>query len=283
MVASRDEGGHGLSSVEVAELVELAEARAWASMYRSAPTATAEALGIQVVSHGAATALAMAGAPFPLVNRVLALGVGEPATEGALDEMLALYRAIGVERFAVQIAAEVRPSQLPAWLADRDLVAGARWAKAFRGNAPLSTRPTGVRVERVAEADADTFGQVARQGFEMPEVFAPLFAGVVGMPCWHAYLAYDGPVPIATGAVYVQGDVAWLGMGSTLPSHRRRGAQGSLLGRRVEDGLELGCRWFVTETGAEDPDRPNASLRNMLRTGFEVAYLRTNYAPRVAS
>jgi hypothetical protein len=283
MVASKDEGGHGLSSAEVAELVELAEARAWASMYRSIPTAAAEALGIQVVAHGAATALAMAAAPSPLVNRVLALGVGEPATERVLDEMLALYRAIGVERFAVQIAAEVGPSELPAWLAERDLVPGGHWAKTFRGNGPLSTRPAGVRVERVAESDADTFGQVGMQGFEMPEAFAPLFAGVVGKPGWHAYLAYDGPVPIATGAMYVQGDVAWLGMGSTMPDHRRRGAQGSLLGRRVEDGLELGCRWFVTETGAEDPDRPNASLRNMLRTGFEVAYLRTNYAPRVGS
>jgi hypothetical protein len=69
-------------------------------------------------------------------------------------------------------------------------------------------------------------------------------------------------------------------MGSTVPAHRRRGAQGSLLARRLEDGIELGCRWFVTETGAEDPDRPNASLRNMLRVGFEVAYLRRNYTPR---
>jgi hypothetical protein len=97
-------GGHGLNSTEVTELVELAEARAWSSMYRSAPTATAEALGIQVVTHGAATALAMAGAPFPLVNRVIGLGVGAPATESVLDEMLSLYPRIGVERFAVQVA-----------------------------------------------------------------------------------------------------------------------------------------------------------------------------------
>ena len=33
-------GGHGLSAAEVAALVEFAEARAWSSFYRSAPTAT---------------------------------------------------------------------------------------------------------------------------------------------------------------------------------------------------------------------------------------------------
>jgi hypothetical protein len=273
-------GGHGLSSTELTELVELAEARAWSSMYRSAPTATAEALGIQVVTHGAATALGMAGAPFPLVNRVLGLGVGAPATESVLDEMLSLYPRIGVERFAVQVAAQARPSELARWLDARNLAPGGQWAKAWRGNGPVSAVPSRVRVERATEVHADTFGQVAMQGFAMPEIFAPLFAGVVGKPGWHTYLAYDGPVPMATGAMYVVGDVAWLGMGSTLEAHRRLGAQASLLARRVEDGLELGCRWFVTETGAEDPDHPNASLRNMLRAGFEVAYLRTSYAPR---
>ena len=116
----------------------------------------------------------------------------------------------------------------------------------------------------------------------MPPAFAPLFAGVVGKPGWHAYLAYDGDVPVATAGMYVTHDVAWLVMGSTLPTHRRRGAQGALLARRVEDGRALGCRRFVTETGADDADAPKASLRNMLRVGFEAAYFRTNCLPRSA-
>jgi hypothetical protein len=273
-------GGHGLSAAEVAELVEFAEATAWSSFYRSAPTATTDALGIQVVTRGAATALAMAGAPFPLVNRIIGLGVGAPATEGVVDELLGVYGGIGVEGFAVQIAEPARPSELTRWLDERGLVAGGAWAKTFRGNGAVSAPQGPSRVETATQLDADTFGGVGMRGFEMPDVFAPLFGGVVGKPGWHAYLAYDGSEAIATGAMYVMGDVAWLGMGSTVPSHRRKGAQGSLLARRLEDGIDLGCRWFVTETGAEEPDRPNASLRNMLRAGFEVAYLRRNYAPR---
>jgi hypothetical protein len=273
-------GGHGLSAVEVAELVEFAEARAWSSFYRSAPTATADALGIQVVTVGPTTALAMAGAPFPLVNRVIGLGVGAPATEGVLDELLDVYGGIGVKDFAVQIAESAGPSELTRWLDERNLVAGGAWAKACRGNGPVSAPEGPARVERASQLDVDTFGDVATRGYEMPEVFGPLFGGLVGKPDWHAYLAYDGPEAIATGAMYVMGDVAWLGMGSTVPDHRRRGAQGALLARRLQDGIELGCRWFVTETGAEDPERPNASLRNMLRVGFEVAYLRRNHMPR---
>jgi hypothetical protein len=273
-------GGHGLSTAEVAELVEFAEARAWSSFYRSAPTATADALGIHVVTHGPTTALAMAGAPFPLVNRIIGLGVGAPATEVVVDEMLDVYGRIGVKDFAVQIAEPAGPSELTRWLDERNLVAGGAWAKTFRGNGPVSVLQGPTRVERASQDDVDTFGDVATRGFEMPEDFGPMFGGLVGKPDWHTYLAYDGPEAIATGAMYVMGDVAWLGMGSTVPTHRRRGAQGSLLARRVADGMDLGCRWFVTETGAEDPDRPNASLRNMLRAGFEVAYLRRNYTPR---
>ena len=64
---------------------------------------------------------------------------------------------------------------------------------------------------------------------------------------------------------------------ATRPSHRRRGAQGALLARRIRDAADLGCRWLVTETGEDLPERPNPSFRNMLRTGFELAYQRANY------
>jgi hypothetical protein len=178
-----------LSTTEVAELVEFAEARAWSSFYRSAPTATADALGIRVVTFGPTTALAMAGAPFPLVNRVIGLGVGAPATEGVVDELLDVYGGIGVKDFAVQIAESAGPSELARWLDERNLVAGGAWAKAYRGNGPVSALQGPARVERASQLDVDAFGDVATRGFEMPEDFGPLFGGLVGKPDWHTYLA----------------------------------------------------------------------------------------------
>ena len=83
--------------------------------------------------------------------------------------------------------------------------------------------------------------------------------------------------PYVKVSPHVSADVAWLGFGCTLESHRNRGAQGALFARRIQDGLLLGCKWFVTETGEDTPDSPNPSYRNMLRTGFELAYLRRNY------
>ena len=51
------------------------------------------------------------------------------------------------------------------------------------------------------------------------------------------------------------------------------------MARRIEDGRALGCRWFVTETGEDTPERPNPSFRNMLRSGFALGYHRANYMP----
>ena len=83
--------------------------------------------------------------------------------------------------------------------------------------------------------------------------------------------------PYVKVSPHVSADVAWLGFGCTLESHRNLDAQGALFARRIQDGLLLGCKWFVTETGEDTPDSPNPSYRNMLRTGFELAYLRRNY------
>jgi GNAT superfamily N-acetyltransferase len=266
------------NSAAIAAIVERAEAEAWLSMYRHAPDPFADALGVTATAHGDVAVIGMAHADFGLLNRTIGFGIGEPATEAQLDEILAVYQGLGVGAFVLQVSPEAQPASLVAWLAARGLVAGSAWAKTLRGDQPVPSVPSDVTVRPVLTADAATFGDVASGGFEMPASFAPLFAGVVGKPGWHTYLAYDGDEPVATAGMYVVGEVAWLGMGSTLPSHRRRGAQGALLAHRVEDGRALGCRWFVTETGAEDPEKPNGSLRNMLRVGFEIVYFRQNYA-----
>jgi hypothetical protein len=111
----------------------------------------------------------------------------------------------------------------------------------------------------------------------MPDMLRPWLAAPVGRPGWRHYLAWASEVPVATGALFVKDQIGWLGVGSTLPSHRRRGAQGAIMAQRIRDGAELGCRWLITETGEDTPGRPNPSYHNMVRTGFTLAYQRSNY------
>jgi GNAT superfamily N-acetyltransferase len=168
---------------DVARIVELGEAEAYADFYHSAPADFAARQGVRVERIGSAIAILMPGLDAMLFNRVMGLGVREPAT------------------------------------------------------------------------------------------------ATIGRAGWRHYLAFDGDQPVATGVLFVRHDIGWLGMAATLPSHRGRGAQGALMAQRIRDGMALGCRRLITETGQDTPGQPNPSYHNMLRTGFKLAYQRANYMP----
>jgi sugar phosphate isomerase/epimerase len=76
-----------------------------------------------------------------------------------------------------------------------------------------------------------------------------------------------------------QGDHAWLGVGATKPEARRRGAHRALLSRRIEAAQRAGARWVVTETGVPQSGQDAPSQRNILAAGFQLAYVRPNWAP----
>ena len=75
----------------------------------------------------------------------------------------------------------------------------------------------------------------------------------------------------------IDGDVAEFGIAATLEPARGRGAQLALLHRRIADAGAAGCETLFVETGERVPNRPSASYRNILRAGFEEAYLRPNW------
>jgi hypothetical protein len=45
----------------------------------------------------------------------------------------------------------------------------------------------------------------------------------------------------------------------------------------VRDAASSGAKWITCETTAESPERPNQSLRNMQRLGFELLHEREHY------
>jgi GNAT superfamily N-acetyltransferase len=140
--------------------------------------------------------------------------------------------------------------------------AGA-WMKFRRGDEPAAPATTDLRVEQTLDPDA----------FSVAAGLPGELAGFVGEPGWLHFIAWDGDEPVATGALYADGELAWVGVGSTREDWRGRGAQSALLATRITAGRGLGVRQFVTETG----DDGGPSNRNILRAGFEEAYRRPNW------
>lgn len=257
--------------------LEEIEYEAGIDLYRAAPAALQGAHAIAVRDIGAATCLTSRGIePASMFRRAIGLGVGRETTEAALDDVVAYMSGLG-QRYAVPVAPQSQPPALASWLEQRGFTKGYAWMKFSRLCNAVPKPDTELEIRLVDASLGTEFGRVAADGFGLAPAVGPWIAALPGRPDWVCVMAFAGSTPVATGAAYVKGGYAWLGFGATLGSHRRHGAQNALLARRLSEAAARGARVAVTETGERLPDKPSNSYRNILRAGFQEAYLRQNY------
>lgn len=265
-----------MGNVPATELVEMEAHRSWFG------AGSAEG-GVHVAEIGGAVCVAFSGYPeSTLMNRATGLGLVRPASESDLDEIGDFFSGLGV-RYAIALSPHAEPSDLPERLRSRGFEPGYAWAKFRRGVDAPTPVDTPLHVERVRAARASSFARVVRVAWELPERVEPWLAALAERPGWHCYVAFDGDEPAAAGAVFVSRGLAWLGFAATVPERRRQGGQNAITAARIRHAAALGCKLVVTETGELVEDRPSNSYRNILRNGFEPAYVRPNYwspAPR---
>jgi GNAT superfamily N-acetyltransferase len=165
-----------------------------------------------------------------------------------------------------------------AWLRENGFEPSYSWMKFVRDpHPPRFPEPDGIEVVELGSPDEAPFGTIAALGFGMPAWGAEFFARLPGRPGWRCYVARIGGEAQACGAMLIADGIAELGIGATLEEARGCGCQTALLRRRISDAAAAGCRTLLVETGERVPDRPAASYRNILKAGFEEAYLRLNW------
>lgn len=264
----------------VGEWCERIEALAWADVVRAMGEDPANPLDARVGEAGGVPLPLLGRVPMAIFNRVVGLGVERPATEPDVDAVVSFYAAAGQDAYAVSLWPLAQPAALASWLEARGIARSRNWAKVWRTAERPPEVPTPFRIERISERERSAFAEINMAAFGVPATLEPWFGSTVGRHGWQHYLGYEGDRPVTAGALYVVGDVGWLGFGATLPSHRNQGGQGAIFARRIRDAAELGCRLLVTETGEDTPEQPNPSYRNMIRSGFQLAYLRPNFVHR---
>jgi GNAT superfamily N-acetyltransferase len=252
------------------------ERSAYRSMWRLVPDDVAEEHGIATAELGGGTCIACRADTTTMLNRASGVGVGRAATEDDLDEIISFFNG-RADRFAVAIAATAQPLGLTEMLRDRGFQPGYAWMKFRR----ITERPvraaTDLVIEEVDSQRAEDYGRVIAEGFGLSPSLARWWSCIVGAPGWHCFVGYDGREPAAAGSLYIEEEVAWFGVAATRPAFRGRGGQSAILTARVEAAARLGAKLVTTETGERIGDRPSGSYRNILRAGFEEAYLRPNY------
>jgi GNAT superfamily N-acetyltransferase len=265
----------------VTDLAERIERAALEDVYAAAEPALRERLGIRAPAIGGAF-VGIAGrlpATAIVLNRTLGLGLSAPATAQDVADIVAAYRAAGVERFFVNLPVAARPAAIADWLEGQGLVKVRAWQKFERGREPPPAAPTDLAIREIGREHGRDFARIACAAFDLGDAAVDWIACLPGRPCWRVVMAFDGERPAATGALFMKDGCGWFDFGATAPEYRRRGAQQALLRRRVLLALESGCERLYTETGEAVPGDPQHSYSNILRMGFRETERRENFAP----
>jgi len=233
--------------------------------------------GMEVLEVGGTACIAVpAMLDVPMVNHTVGLGEDDPADDTVLDAIADFYGALGAHHY-VAVTPTSAPADLRERLRERGYTRGYDWMKFTRAAADVPSAETTLDVRLVDGDTSEDFAVVVAAGYDMPESVARAIAEVPTVDGCHAFVAYEGEEPAAAGAVFVSGDVAWLGFAATRPEHRRKGGQGAILAARIAQARKHGVATLVTETGVIAAGRPGNSYRNIVRSGFVEAYVRENY------
>ncbi|MCR6488810.1 hypothetical protein M8542_38885 [Amycolatopsis sp. OK19-0408] len=115
------------------------------------------------------------------------------------------------------------------------------------------------------EADAEVFLRVLLAGFEVGGPVAAYMTAEHRLPIVRRFLLSEGGTPIAAAGLTIDRGVAILGAASTLAGFRGRGAQPTLLRRRLEAAAAEGATLAVATARPGSP-----SVANLERAGFHL-------------
>jgi hypothetical protein len=271
-------------SRRAAAAIEAAEARAWADCYAAAPADFAQAAGVGFRTVAGALVLRWAATGRRYFSRVIGLGVSQPATEAALDDILASYREAGISMFLLQSLPHCRPTEYEGWLRERGLEPFDAQERIVRGGEPYQGPPRGTSTRRfevqpVRAAAADEWAEFIQRVYGLDT--GSWLQRLIGRRGWHPYIAREDGDIVAARTMYIGADgLAWLGMDAPVPgiSSSDYEPDAAICARIVEDGLRLGARGFLADIEAPSEAMDTPSYDYFPALGFTRPYLRTHWA-----
>lgn len=267
------------------EAAEAAEAASWRDLYAAAPRAWADGAGVGTREVAGALVLSWAATGRRYFNRAVGLGVIEPATEAALDDILSGWERQGITAFLLQSLPECRPAAYRRWLVQRGLEPFDRQERVVRDGRPLAlpvaSPPTAreIEVERVTRATADEWAAFVERVYRLDT--GPWLPNLIGRLGWHQYVAREAGRIVACRGMHIgPHDAAWLGMDGPVPGVTTDDFEpdAALLEFIVADGLTLGARSFLADIEAPSEALDTPAYRTFGRLGFRRPYIRTHHA-----
>lgn len=258
----------------IATQVETHEAQVWARCFELVAAMPGNPLGAVIDQSGPFPLPALTAVDSDAFNRIVALGVADSTDPDTMDRIVSFYRDLGQSNFRVELAPVTPPSA--ALSLER---AGLRQAKdgmtkVWRqlGSTEGGDRPTtegvddpdphsdahhdplarDIRLLSTADAEQVAALNVRAWGAWQAGVsLSPWFKATVGQDGFAHYGVFVDDQLVCTGALAVNGQLAWIGFDATHPRHRSRQLRRSLTLRRLADARSAGCTIIHAEGSAD--------------------------------
>ena len=262
--------------------IEQAEASLIAGFGRAAArTRPGGEIYIETIGGGTA----VAAGPLAPMSKIAGLGF-EPIDEAAIERVEQAFEERGTP-VRVEIASLADPA-VGALLTRRGYVLSGFenvLGLALESSAPIDRAgvPAAVAVARITPAESALWSDTVVTGFLSPDTFdAPpseeivdrqvlddLFENIDAVDGLVRYLARRDGEPAGGGSLRIANGVAQLCGAATLPQHRRRGVQTTLLRERLAEARRGRCDLAVVTT------QPGSnSQQSTERQGFALLYVR---------
>jgi hypothetical protein len=279
MASAKTEGGVEYDP----RALDVVERHFWRDIWEAAPAELAAEHGIELRHFGPLQVSVIADLPeLGMLNLILGAGERGAVADGHLAAAAEWMAARGVAAYVPVTPAAPDATTAEDWLAAHGFGEAYAWMKFVRdAHPPRFKAPEDVEVVELGDDREAPFGTIAAIGFGLPAWASGLFAHLPRRAGWRCYVARLGGEAQACAAMSIHDGIAEFGIAATLETARGRGCQLALLRRRILDAAEAGCHTLFVETGERVPGRPAASYRNILRAGFEEAYLRPNWSADV--
>lgn len=203
-------------------------------------------------------------------NRVYLCGRDAGVEEASVARWIELFARHGVKKFFVWLSPGPDMETVRGWLEAGGLsrVPYVRYPTLLRGGSASAPFRTDLDIREV------TPEAIAAAHELLGEALWPEYVRSAGREGFFHYMAFDGARPVATAALAVFEDMAYLLSASTSEADRKRGAQQALIAARLARAEQLGCGIQVAET----LNILEHSLRNLQRAGFREVYEKEVFA-----
>ena len=258
--------------------LELQEATYWSDYFHNATERLKKTPGLHTGMIDGTYCCSAPAEDVLVFNRVLCAGLTNVITSKYLQSLKAHYKSVGSKRFMVQVAPTASPEDFSEILKNEGFTHLNNWAKSLREiGKPVALSESKVTVEHLAPNQIEDFNNVVLEAFDWGNGLNEMFTLTYGKKGWFHYLAKENEKPVGIATMFTKNKFASLAIAGTIPDARGKGVQTALIRARLNDAIKVGCRYAVVETAEDKPDNPVTSYKNMMRQGFQRAYLRPGF------